>query len=141
MDNFNTTLKLITENLNESKTVRVDKNLNKIVKHFLKFVHSKLEYDNMPEIVLDKDRKKVNKIRAMGYYMPQEHKIWIYVGNRNTADILRTLAHELVHAKQKETKGEEGLDGTTGSMDENEANAVAGIIMRQYGKLAPEIYN
>ena len=31
-------------------------------------------------------------------------------------------------------------DGNDGSDIENEANAVAGIIMRKYGKLHPEIY-
>ncbi len=31
-------------------------------------------------------------------------------------------------------------DGSDGSPIENEANSLAGVIMRQYGKLHPEIY-
>jgi Zn-dependent peptidase ImmA (M78 family) len=77
----------------------------------------------------------------MGGYMPEEHKIWVYINNRNTADIIRTLAHELVHAKQKEDSHGKSLDGSTGSEHENEANALAGVILRTYGKQNPEIYN
>jgi len=77
----------------------------------------------------------------MGGYMPDLHKIWIYTGNRNTADVLRTIGHELMHAKQREQSKGKPLDGTTGSPHENEANAMAGILLRTYGKMNPDIYN
>jgi hypothetical protein len=57
--------------------------------------------------------------------------------------VCRSIAHELVHHKQmlegrlKNT----ALDGQDGSPIENEANSTAGIIIRKYGKLHPEIYN
>jgi len=60
-----------------------------------------------------------------------------------TADILRTLAHEMVHRKQDEL----GLvrnpekDGADGSPIENQAHAVAGILMREYGRINKQIYN
>jgi hypothetical protein len=54
------------------------------------------------------------------------------------ADILRTLAHELVHHHQK-LNGDE-LDGEDGSDTENEANARAGVIMRKFGRENPEIF-
>ena len=53
-------------------------------------------------------------------------------------DVLRTLAHELVHWKQCQM-GEE-LDGADGSDAENQANAVAGIIMRRFGKSYPHLF-
>jgi ribosomal protein S27AE len=56
------------------------------------------------------------------------------------ADILRTLAHELVHHMQN-GKGELDSDsGEDGSPSENEANSTAGIIMRKFGRDNPEIF-
>jgi predicted ABC-type ATPase len=58
-------------------------------------------------------------------------------------DIFRTVAHELVHHKQNED-GRLGHnvaeEGATGSDIENEANAVAGKIMRWYGKAFPQSF-
>jgi Zn-dependent peptidase ImmA (M78 family) len=54
------------------------------------------------------------------------------------ADILRTLAHELVHHMQN-LNGDE-LNGEDGSDTENEANAMAGVIMREFGRENPEIF-
>ncbi len=54
---------------------------------------------------------------------------------------MRTLAHELVHCKQNQLTGISYEDGKTGSDVENEANAVAGMIMRVYGRQNPEVFN
>jgi hypothetical protein len=51
---------------------------------------------------------------------------------------MRTLAHELVHWKQRESGLE--LDGSDGSETEDQANAVAGVIMRKFGKMYPEYF-
>jgi Zn-dependent peptidase ImmA (M78 family) len=50
-------------------------------------------------------------------------------------DIYRTLAHELVHYKQKENGKE--MNGNDGSEIENEANAVAAVLLRQYSQTIP----
>jgi hypothetical protein len=58
-------------------------------------------------------------------------------------DVLRTVAHELTHRHQHERDGED-MDhtaGETGSPWENEANARAGILMRDYGQLHPELFD
>jgi hypothetical protein len=60
--------------------------------------------------------------------------------NRNMADVLRTLAHELVHHKQNELGKLDPNSGKTGSDIENEANIKAGIIMRDFGRGREEIY-
>jgi hypothetical protein len=57
------------------------------------------------------------------------------MANRHPIDILRTLAHELVHFKQY-LNNELGPDsGETGSPEENEAHEVAGVIMRYFNKM------
>jgi len=64
-------------------------------------------------------------------YCPSDCSMKIYRGNRATFDICRSIAHEMVHQMQDENGDE--LDGTTGSPCEDEANAVAGRLIRMYG--------
>lgn len=66
----------------------------------------------------------------------------VYAKNRNTGDIMRSIVHELQHHRQYldgrlTNPAEQGKDGTD---IENEANAVAGKVLRIYGKEHPEIY-
>jgi len=68
--------------------------------------------------------------------------IKIYVKDRAIIDVCRSIAHELVHHQQN-IQGRllnAGKDGEDGSPIENEANAVAGVIIRKYGKLNPQLY-
>lgn len=66
----------------------------------------------------------------------------IYAKNRAIIDVCRSIAHELVHHKQnlegRLTNAQS--DGEDGSPIENEANSLAGVMIRKYGKLHPEIY-
>jgi hypothetical protein len=55
-------------------------------------------------------------------------------------DVLRTLAHELVHQRQHETMTMPDNAGEDGSEWENQANATAGVLMRRYGKTHPELF-
>lgn len=113
--------------------------LKEIVQGFLQFTKKHLKYQNPPKVVLSKNHSQVLKVRALGCYNMDDNLIWLYVRNRNAADILRTLGHELVHVKQLEDN--KSVDGSTGSSDENEANSQAGVLLRNYGALHPEIYN
>lgn len=56
------------------------------------------------------------------------------MANRHPIDILRTLAHELVHFKQYLNDELGPNAGETGSPQENQANEVAGVIMRHFNK-------
>ena len=55
-------------------------------------------------------------------------------------DILRTIAHELVHRKQDELGLLNSDSGKTGSKHENQANSIAGILLRTFGKNNPEVF-
>lgn len=68
----------------------------------------------------------------------REDTIIIVTQGRHIIDIARTLAHELVHWKQM-MDGDE-LDGSDGSSTENEANAIAGLIMRKFAKMYPDYF-
>ena len=72
--------------------------------------------------------------------MPSTKNISVVVHNRNMADILRTLAHEFVHHMQNLDDRLKDDSGDDGSPEENEANALAAVIMRQYGRENSHIY-
>lgn len=73
---------------------------------------------------------------SFGSYRPVDGSIIVATGGRHVADILRTLAHEIVHDVQH-LNGEPDLP-----LDEleYEANAMAGMLMRDWNKLHPELY-
>ena len=78
----------------------------------------------------------------LGYNI-KDNEVKVLGKNRSLADIIRSIAHELVHHKQNQNgelsgNAEEGADG---SPIENEANAKAGEIVRKFGKIKPEIYD
>ena len=119
--------------LNESETATIGE--------FIKFSIKNLEIQNPPRnLSLSYDTNKAKEMRSFGYFDPNNNKIWVYCANRNMADILRTLAHELVHRKQDEDGRISYESGKTGSDIENEANAKAGVLLRDFGKQHEEIY-
>jgi cytidyltransferase-like protein len=119
--------------LNESETGTIGE--------FIKFAIKNLEIQNPPRnLALSYDTNKAKEMRSFGYFDPNSNKIWVYCGNRNMGDILRTLAHELVHRKQDEDGRINYESGKTGSEIENEANAKAGVLLRDFGKQHEEIY-
>jgi hypothetical protein len=129
-----TNSKLQPEALHESK--------NKTISHFLSFCCKKLNLDKgkLPEIKFSDDTLDVRKHHRMGYYDPEKNIIWIYIENRNMADILRTLAHELVHTQQR-FENRIGTNTAPDSDIEKEADMVAGQIMKQYGIINRQIYD
>lgn len=113
----------------------------KLLKQFLKFASKELNLENFPKgLILSYDNKKAKNQSSYGYFDPESDKIWLYVKNRSLADILRTLAHEIVHLKQREEGRIETNSGETGSPIENEANAQAGVLMRNFGQKHKNIF-
>lgn len=105
---------------------------------FIRFCIAELEITTRPNIRIGDDHSKAQQHRAMGYYIPAEDIIWVLRGSRLPADWYRTLAHELVHWRQRELG--QLLDGADGSQIENEANAQAAVILREWGRRNGTIY-
>lgn len=92
------------------------------------------------KIEISYDPKEAQGMTSFGKHTPSTGIIRVVAANRNLADVLRTLAHELVHRKQeKEGKLYAGA-GDDGTDIENEANAEAALIMRRFGKANPIIF-
>ena len=108
---------------------------------FIKYACKNLAIQSPPRnLTLSYDTNQVKNRRSFGYFDPNSSKVWVYVKNRNMADILRTLAHELVHHQQNLDGRISYESGKTGSEIENEANAKAGVLLRDFGKQNNEIY-
>jgi hypothetical protein len=111
-----------------------------IIEDFIQFTKNKLNINQLPTIRFLNDREWATEKRSFGQYDPNQKHLDVYIGNRNLADILRTLCHELVHHRQNELGKLYNNAGETGSNIENQANALAGIMMRDYGKSNDLIY-
>ena len=111
------------------------------VADFVNFAKDYLKIDDDIKVALAFERSP--ELKTTAYYdFSDGGFIKIYVKDRAIIDICRSIAHELVHHLQY-IEGRllnAAEDGSDGSPIENEANAVAGIIIRKWGKLHPEIY-
>lgn len=111
-----------------------------IIKDFIKFVVDKLNLKTLPKIIISYDEKEAGENKSFGGYSPSDKSIRFVLTNRHLVDGLRTLGHELKHYEQDLKGLLTNKSGETGSEHENEANSFAGIVMREYGKLHPEIF-
>lgn len=114
---------------------------NEIIDQFIGEVSEYLGIDkDKLNIEISYDPTEAAKMASFGKNTPATGVNRIVAANRNLADVLRTLAHELVHEKQKlEGRLHVGA-GDDGTDIENEANAEAAVIMRKFGKANPIIF-
>lgn len=117
----------------------IDDDKREILKKFIIFCSENLKLTETCKIFLSAERNE--HLETTASYNPNNDNIWIYVKNRNMlGDILRSLAHEMMHFKQR-LRGELHADsGKDGSPHENEAHTFAGMMIRKFGRMFPEIY-
>ena len=125
-------MKSFKQYLKECETTHID--------HFMDYACAHLGIETPPKVHLVDDKKEAQKNKSFGAYNPNNKTIKVNTAGRHTADVLRTLAHELVHYKQDLDKKITQESGETGSEIENEANSQAGILMRNYGKMNSAIF-
>ena len=107
------------------------KQFESIVQKFLPFAKEFLKIKKLPEIHFIEKPSFAQKIGAFGE-ISKENRILIDIKNRQPMDVLRTVAHELVHYRQH-IVGKNG-SGHAGSTTENQANKLAGTLMRKFGE-------
>ena len=75
--------------------------LDSLAEDLFKFAHKRFNFTKPVTIVFESNMENVGKLFApTGYYDPQSSKVVIFVDHRHPKDILRSLAHELVHHRQ-----------------------------------------
>jgi len=107
---------------------------------FVKWICNQIGMKELPNVKYGTELDKVKQMRTFGS-TTSAGDIWVHVKNRNLADTMRTLAHELIHYKQfHEGVASDDMDDERRQYIEDEANALAGRLMREYGAQHEEIY-
>ena len=109
--------------------------LKPIVVEFLAFMVKKIGITNPYKIKLSVNRTEDFKTYA--YYVPSSGLVCVYIKDRGCADVLRSLSHELVHHFQNQNgrlNTQESIPDIGGPI-EDEANAVAGQLVKEFGYL------
>lgn len=123
------------ENLTESQSP------GDVLANFLKFVCAELGLKQLPNIEFVADLKHSDTEHpTFGYFDTDTDQIKIGVSGRHPLDIMRTLAHELVHYRQRLSRQLDSDSGDTGSAAENQANAQAGVLMRKFADQNPDYF-
>jgi hypothetical protein len=124
--------KEVKENIADNKEMFVA-----MFQKFLPLAAKILDLKNLPAMKFELNVNGHDQ-PTFGKYDYENNVLHVALGNRHPNDILRTVAHELVHHKQGTEYRLDNNSGETGSGEENEANALAGVIMRHFNKQYPE---
>ena len=110
------------------------------ITEFVKFVKQELELKECPTVVLQNGRGKL-KTTAHYDYSKENKIIRINAKNRALVDVMRSIAHEMVHHKQYEQGRLEVKPPDIGGEIEDEANAKAGQYIKMFSKMDETIYD
>ena len=87
-------------------------------------------------IYLVDDRGSFDILTTAAYFIGKNKAI-IYSKNRALVDVLRSVAHEMVHMMQDEQGMIDGPVQDAGGFHEDQANAKAGELIKLYAKSTP----
>ena len=99
---------------------------------FIKFVSDELTLNRPFKVKLVKQRD--DDLRTYAYYNQTNGDVKVYCKDRGLADVLRSIAHELIHHQQNETGKLEVPTQDIGGEIEDEANAKAGVLVKKFIK-------
>ena len=111
-----------------------------IIDDFIDFGKNELTLGDGFNVRLTNDS---DELETLASYDMSKNEISVMSKNRAIPDIIRSIAHEMVHHKQNELGDLKGNpeEGEDGSPWEDQANSKAGEIVRRFGKEFPEIYD
>lgn len=104
---------------------------------FVKFIQDELDLNTPFKIQLVTNRSE--DLRTYAYYDPNNGLIKVYCKNRGLADVLRSVAHELIHHLQNQRGQLEVPVQDIGGRIEDEANSVAGQLVKKFGYMNPKL--
>lgn len=129
----------------ETKGVQFDSSEKKTIDDFVEFVKKELGIKNEVDVQLQNNKDGI-KTTAVYKYQDEgdedfeQSEIRVFALGRALVDVLRSIAHEMVHHHQNEEGELKGKHSNVGGPIEDEANAVAGEMIKAYGLDHPEIY-
>ena len=103
-----------------------------LIRKFINFTANRLELEEPVSIYLHKGRDEY--IMTTASYVPDENSNHVRCTGRALVDILRSIAHELTHNRQREIESFQIGENvpTIGGWIEDEANAKAGILIKDF---------
>lgn len=116
-----------------------DKNKEKL-NEFVKFAKKDIGIKNMPSISIQNGRKNL-KTTASYDYTAENKIIKVNGKNRALVDVMRSIAHEMVHHKQWEDGKLKVRPPDIGGEIEDSANAIAGQLIKKFSKIDNSIYD
>jgi Zn-dependent peptidase ImmA (M78 family) len=113
-----------------------------IIKEFIPFCAKQMGMSDLPEIMISDNPEFSMAIKAFANYNLETDVIRVNTHGRQIMDTLRTLAHEMVHAAQNRGLVQADLESDLpGQGIEHVANSLAGVIMRRWAKVHPELFS
>lgn len=118
-------------------TLYIHKNLGfseeqkNILKSFITFLDEELQIETNYDIYLTDERKKYN-IKTTAFLNLKYKFMVIYGKNRMIVDLIRSIAHEVVHLRQLELNQITLPLQDIGGKIEDEANAKAGVFVKKF---------
>ena len=103
-----------------------------VIKDFINFVCGKLGMVEPVSVCLRRGRDEY--IATTASYVPGDNENHVRCGGRALVDVLRSLAHELVHNRQREVgifDAGEAVQNIGGKI-EDQANSVAGVFIKDF---------
>lgn len=115
----------------------LDKNKKNILNEFVLFVKNELKIKKVPKIFIKNNRDGLKT--TANYVFDKE--INVCGKNRAIVDILRSVAHEMVHHKQYENGELKTKPDDIYSDIEDQAHAIAGQLIKKYALINKDIYD
>ena len=104
---------------------------------FVKFISDELNLSDPFRVKLVTNRDE--DLKTYAYYDASNGVVKVYCKNRGLADVLRSIAHELIHHHQNQTGKIQGPTQDIGGEIEDEANSVAGQLVKKFGYAHPDL--
>lgn len=104
---------------------------------FIKFIQDELDLNTPFKVQLVTNRS--DDLRTYAYYNPSNGLVKVYCKNRGLADVLRSVAHELIHHLQNQRGQLQVPVPDIGGEIEDEANSVAGQLVKKFGYKNPDL--
>ena len=126
--------------------------LKPLIKQFMPFAQKQMGFNRPPKLFLRQDEQNAaDPLGKTGFYDPQKESITIFTAGRHPKDVMRSLAHELMHHAQNckgdfdnvENMGEQGYAQSNTHLRTMEIQAYqASIVFRDWeDSIKGTIYN
>jgi hypothetical protein len=113
------------------------KEKEELAKRFIGFCYKELGLKKACTIKLVWDRS-AHSIKTTAYWREADQLCVVYAYKRMLVDVMRSVAHELVHKQQFEQDRVEFPVPDIGGPIENEANAMAGVLIKKFLNYDPD---